>query len=39
MTKQWKELQLEIRRLYVTEGRPLDEVRARMKMEYGFEAS
>jgi hypothetical protein len=39
MTKKWKELQLEIRCLYITEGRPLDEVRAMMKVEHGFEAS
>jgi hypothetical protein len=39
MTKQWKEIQLEIRRLYVTEGKPLKEVRAAMKAEHNFEAS
>jgi hypothetical protein len=39
MTKQWKEIQLEIRRLYVTERKPLKEVRAAMKAEHNFDAS
>jgi hypothetical protein len=39
MTKNWRQIQPEIKQLYLSEGRPLREVRALMKEKYGFDAS
>ncbi|KAH8654567.1 hypothetical protein BGZ60DRAFT_435693 [Tricladium varicosporioides] len=39
MTKNWKDVRPEFKRLYVTERRPLEEVRSLLKAKYGFEAS
>ncbi|KAH6668194.1 hypothetical protein B0J14DRAFT_156808 [Halenospora varia] len=39
MTKNWKDVRPDFKRLYVTERRPLEEVRSLLKAKHGFEAS
>jgi transposase-like protein len=39
MTKPWKEFRQEIIRLYIQEGRTLQDVKEIMRQRHGFEAS